>query len=68
MSYGINRTNTHRQAGVYAGPNPQGRKAGRLAGRAANPSLSSSSTYKRARALGLDIPPTLLARADEVIE
>jgi len=36
MSYGINRTDTHRQAGVYAGPNPQGRKAGRLAGRAAN--------------------------------
>ena len=36
MSNGINRTDTHRQAGVYAGPNPQGRKAQRSAGRAVN--------------------------------
>ena len=67
MSYGADLNDQHRTMGAYVGRILRGEKPGDLpVQQSANVQLVVN--LKAAKMLGLTMPPSLLLRADEVIE
>ena len=67
MSYGTDDVDVYRQAGIYTGKVLKGAKAADLPVEEAT-KIELVVNLKTAQTLGIEVPTSILLRADEVIE